>query len=245
MNQGAPTPLRGRKPASALLLLATVLLASGCAQRTLTAGGKGATSRSDQISSAAASPLNDFNLMQVQIPAILLAARAKPYATPAKLECAPMLASVLALDEALGPDVDAPPASGSTSLADAGTTAVGDATVGAFRGAVENLVPFRGWVRRLSGADQYERDVAAALAAGMARRAYIKGLMQAHGCLDMAGKNRAAPGGPLVAPPPLGPATGQIPPLPPPAPATASPVTVPQSIQAQPLPLAQPGQPQR
>jgi hypothetical protein len=43
-------------------------------------------------------------------------------------------------------------------------------------------VPFRGWVRKLSGAERYSRQVAAAIAAGAARRAFLKGLAQGKGC---------------------------------------------------------------
>ena len=58
----------------------------------------------------------------------------------------------------------------------------GGAAVGALRGAAEGVVPFRGWVRKLSGAERYSKDVAAAIAAGTIRRAFLKGLGQAAGC---------------------------------------------------------------
>jgi hypothetical protein len=190
----------------AALLLATAGLASGCATRMTTAAGRASAGRGDQLEQAAASPLNDLNLVQIEIPPVLLAAKAQPYATPARLDCAPLLAEVMTLDAALGPDVDAPPPpSKDSSVADTGAQVVGDAAVTAFRNAVENLVPFRGWVRRLSGANEHERDVAAALAAGTARRAYLKGLMRARGCLtlsaravDAAAQPASAPGAPLV-----------------------------------------------
>ena len=50
------------------------------------------------------------------------------------------------------------------------------------RSAAEGVIPFRGWVRKLSGAERYSRDVAAAIAAGTIRRAYLKGIAQAGGC---------------------------------------------------------------
>lgn len=48
--------------------------------------------------------------------------------------------------------------------------------------AAEGIVPFRGWVRKLSGAERYAKEVAAAITAGTIRRAYLKGLGQAAGC---------------------------------------------------------------
>jgi hypothetical protein len=37
-------------------------------------------------------------------------------------------------------------------------------------------------VRKLSGAERYSREVAAAIAAGTIRRAFLKGMRQAAGC---------------------------------------------------------------
>jgi hypothetical protein len=45
-------------------------------------------------------------------------------------------------------------------------------------------------VRKLSGAERYERKVAAAIAAGSVRRAYLKGLGQAAGCAAPAAPRR-------------------------------------------------------
>ena len=39
-----------------------------------------------------------------------------------------------------------------------------------------------GAVRRLTGAERYSREVAAAIAAGTVRRAYLKGFGQSAGC---------------------------------------------------------------
>jgi len=50
------------------------------------------------------------------------------------------------------------------------------------RSTTEGLVPFRGWVRKLSGAERYSKQVQAAIAAGAARRAFLKGLMAAKAC---------------------------------------------------------------
>jgi hypothetical protein len=86
------------------------------------------------------------------------------------------------LDGVLGADLDTPVTSANPSLLDRGTNAAGDAVVGAVRSSAESVVPFRGWVRKLSGAERYSRDVAGAIAAGTIRRAYLKGLGQAGSC---------------------------------------------------------------
>ena len=48
--------------------------------------------------------------------------------------------------------------------------------------AAGGIVPFRGWVRKLSGAERHARDVAAAIGAGAVRRAFLKGIAGQRGC---------------------------------------------------------------
>ena len=85
---------------------------------------------------------------------------------------------IQALDAVLGADLDTHVTAANPSLVDRG----GDAAGGALRGAAEGIVPFRGRVRKLSGAERYAKEVAAAIAAGTIRRAYLKGLDQAAAC---------------------------------------------------------------
>jgi hypothetical protein len=164
---------------------ALALLLAGCAS---TSGGSNpvapasGSAAADQIGQAAVTPLNDLNLVRADIPPVLVAAQKAPYAQPADMACPSLAAQVQALDAALGADLDVPPTAANPSLIERGATAVGNAAVGSLRGAAEGVVPFRGWVRKLSGAEKYSRDVAAAIAAGTIRRAYLKGLGQAVGC---------------------------------------------------------------
>ncbi|HSW03658.1 hypothetical protein [Aquabacterium sp.] len=141
-----------------------------------------ASTDSKQVSSAAVTPLNDFNLVQAPIPPALQRAQQQPYLPPADQRCEMLAAEVRGLDDVLGPDLDAPASPTNPSLIERGSNAVGDAATGALRSAAEGVVPFRGWVRKLSGAERYSRDVAAAIAAGTVRRAYLKGLAHARGC---------------------------------------------------------------
>ena len=77
----------------------------------------------------------------------------------------------------MGPDWDAPPAD-PVSTADKGQAEVGKA----LQRAAEGAVPFRGWVRKLSGAERQERRVARAIEAGEARRAFLRGLAVGQAC---------------------------------------------------------------
>jgi len=133
----------------------------------------------DPVGQAVITPLGDLNLVRADIPAVLAAAQKAPYALPADRSCVALILDVQALDAALGADLDSPPSPSHPSLVERG----GDVTVGALRGAAEGVVPFRGWIRKLTGAERYARDVSAAIAAGTIRRAFLKGLGQAAGCV--------------------------------------------------------------
>ena len=134
------------------------------------------------VADAATTPLSDLNLVRADIPPVLLAAQRQPYVVPADTNCAALLADVRALDEVLGADLDTPATASNPSLIERGGTAVGGAAVGAFKGAAEGVVPFRGWVRKLTGAERYAKNVAAAIAAGTVRRAFLKGVGATHAC---------------------------------------------------------------
>ncbi|TMH75173.1 MAG: hypothetical protein E6H51_08410 [Betaproteobacteria bacterium] len=134
------------------------------------------------MSDAATTPLSDLNLVHASIPAVLVDAQKRPYVAPADHSCPALAAEVRALDEVLGPDLDAPASASNPGLIERGSTAVGDAAVGAVRGAAQGVVPFRGWVRKLTGAERYSKEVAAAIAAGTVRRAFLKGVAVTRGC---------------------------------------------------------------
>jgi hypothetical protein len=143
-----------------------------------------------QITQAATTPFSDLNLVRADIPPVLAAAQKAPYAVPVDRSCPTLANDVRSLDAALGADLDTPATESNPSLIDRGSNAVSDAAGNALKGAAESVIPFRGWVRKLSGAERYSREVAAAIAAGTIRRAYLKGLGQAAGC--------PAPGAPRV-----------------------------------------------
>ncbi|HSV71030.1 MAG TPA: hypothetical protein VLI72_13035 [Methylibium sp.] len=155
-----------------LPLFALVLLCAACA----------AVPDRKRVTDAATSPLADLNLTRTEIPDLLLAAQAAPYALPPVTGCEALGEAIAALDEVLGPDLDAPRDEAERSMVERGSEAVGDAAVGALQGAAQGVLPFRGWLRKLSGADKHSREVSAAIAAGRARRAFIKGLRVGLAC---------------------------------------------------------------
>jgi hypothetical protein len=134
------------------------------------------------IAQAAATPLNDLNLVNAPIPQVLLDAQRAPYGEPPDGTCAGLEAQVIALDAVLGADLDVPPTPANPSLIERGANLVSQTATQQVRGAAESVVPFRSWVRRLSGAERYSRDVAAAIAAGTIRRSYLKGMGVVRGC---------------------------------------------------------------
>lgn len=141
----------------------------------------GACASSDQakLGAAAATPLTDLNLVNAPIPDTLAQAQKAPYRVPDDSSCPALAADVRALDEVLGADLDTPPSDQNPGLIERG----GSAVAGAVQRAAEGAIPFRGWVRKLSGAERYSRQVSAAIAAGTVRRAFLKGMARARGCV--------------------------------------------------------------
>lgn len=140
------------------------------------------------LAGAAAAPLRDVNLLRTQIPPVLLDALAEPYRRPRPFTCAEYIALVRPLDDALGPDFDNPAANETSLVRQANDIALGSAA-----SMAQDIVPFRGWVRRLSGAQRHDALVGAAITAGATRRAYLKGLGEARNCRTPATPRRAAP----------------------------------------------------
>jgi len=137
----------------------------------------------ERVGQAAITPLSDLNVVQEEIPAALQSAALGPYAAPKAAGCAVVLGEIQSLDEALGADLDDPKASEKPSLLTRGTDLAENAGVSAVRRTVEGFVPFRSWLRKLSGAEKHSKQVGAAITAGGIRRAYLKGRSDAMGCV--------------------------------------------------------------
>lgn len=133
------------------------------------------------VPGAVEAPLADVNLIRTQIPPVLLTAAQAPYARPDPMSCRNIAAEVGDLDDALGDDFDAVDVDPASEKARNGRRA-GEVMVIAMRDTAEDFIPLRHWVRRLSGAQAHDNLVRAAVYAGRARRAYLKGVGQAIHC---------------------------------------------------------------
>lgn len=141
-----------------------------------------ATRDQNRMADAATAPLTDLNVVQAKIPAVLLEARKQPYRIPQDSSCLSLSMEVAALDDALGPDHDAPAPREQPDLLDKGTEQASRAAADALRRTTEGVLPFRSWVRKLTGAERHSRKVTSAVAAGTSRRAFLKGLQTGQGC---------------------------------------------------------------
>jgi|GEM_PF-2565160 len=132
----------------------------------------------ESVQGAATAPLRDLNVVRAKIPDVLLQALDDPYARPPRsFKCAALVALIRPLDEALGPDIDKVPVSDENLMDRGRSTALGVAG-----DLASDAIPFRGFVRKLSGAEAHDRLVQSAIVAGNVRRGYLKGLGEAKGC---------------------------------------------------------------
>ncbi len=144
----------------------------------------GACSTTDQgkVTTAVTTPLTDLNLVNAPIPEALAAAQRAPYAMPADADCKALALEIKTLDEVLGADLDAPQSEANRGLLERGSDMTSAVAVGALQRTAEGVIPFRGWVRKLSGAERYSARVAAAITAGGIRRGFLKGMRASKGC---------------------------------------------------------------
>jgi hypothetical protein len=143
-----------------------------------------------QIGDAVTAPLKDLNLVKTTIPNTLRDAQKNPYAIPVDASCKALAKEIMDLNEVLGTDLDTPIIDKDESLLT--RINVVDESVAAIRKTTEGAVPFRNWVRKLSGAERKSKAVAAAITAGSIRRAYLKGMGQANKCHAPAAPNHLA-----------------------------------------------------
>lgn len=133
----------------------------------------------EQIGSAVTAPLNDLNLIKTAIPEALRNAQKNPYAAPTSTSCENLGKDISALDEVLGADLDIPATKKNEGLLERNVVSE---SVSALRKTTESVVPFRNWVRKLSGAERKSNAVKSAITAGSIRRAYLKGIGHANKC---------------------------------------------------------------
>lgn len=119
----------------------------------------------------AATPIEDLNLKKDEIPPLLIAAQNDPYSTAGLKRCSHYIAAIEELNAILGPDFDV--AGPSERKMTAGTVA---------KSVVGSLIPFRGLIREISGANKHEREFQDAILSGVMRRAFLKGMGLKAGC---------------------------------------------------------------
>ncbi|MGB3797563.1 MAG: hypothetical protein WA957_14825 [Alteraurantiacibacter sp.] len=129
------------------------------------------TDRTPNVADVAMTPLSDLNLKRDPIPTILIWSQENPYANEGLEDCAKILRSIGDLDAVLGDDVDTQPDEESRLS----VTSVAQSAIGMF-------IPFRGIIREISGANDHEEKFRQAIAAGLMRRSYLKGLGEARDC---------------------------------------------------------------
>lgn len=151
--------------------VAALSVLAGCASTTAT-----------KVGTAAATPLADLNVTREDVPDVLLAALKNPYQLPASQNCVALSLEIRALDDVLGADLDTAVSPTDPSLMRRASSLVQDQAVGALQRTAEGLIPFRGWVSKLSGAERYSKHVSACIAAGSVRRAFLKGFAAAQHC---------------------------------------------------------------
>jgi hypothetical protein len=143
------------RPSNALLAAAVAAALAGCASRPMPPPGESG------MANPIEQPFKDLSLIREVAPEVLVQAAAAPYRPAA--DCADLRAELARLDEALGPDVDR------LKAGDGLSGLVGDLIGGAVG------VPFRGVVRKVTGAEARDRALKAAVLSGMVRRGYLKG----------------------------------------------------------------------
>jgi hypothetical protein len=129
---------------------------------------------------AVEAPFNDLNLVQAGIPSILVEAEIAPYLVPMDQSCEALDSSIHQLDIALGADQTGH--ASDPTLYERALDEADNQAVGAIRSTTESMLPFRSWVRKLSGADRHTKQVARANAAGLIRRAFLKGVRISKNC---------------------------------------------------------------
>ena len=184
-----------------LAIAAIAALSAGCASGPKKDSGvdRAVSRTSGGLGDAALTPLNDFNIRRVEIPA-RLAALTSPYEALTKPTCKDIAFEVVELTKIVGPDADAPPGPDETLGQKAGEGAA-DLALGSVSSLATDFIPFRSVVREATGASAHERRLKAAYERGTARRAYLKGIGKQLGCAPPAAPDPNA--GVQPPPPPI------------------------------------------
>lgn len=176
--------LRILSPLSVLAICAACATSNTANVQTETEDETSATERAiqqsqDGFGDAAASPLKDVNLIRENAPEEFKAIR-NPYNVDPEISCDEIAVEVTRLNELLGRDWDIPPPDKkgmSDRAADGASTAFLDTVASTASG----IIPYRGIVRTVTGANSHATKVRKAYERGSHRRTFLKamGLMKA------------------------------------------------------------------
>ncbi|GIU66025.1 hypothetical protein PsB1_0179 [Candidatus Phycosocius spiralis] len=135
----------------------------------------------EAASQAVIQPFRDFGVVREKIPDAL-ARISNPYAPPSGDNCQWINYEIKQLDDVLKSEIPPPEENDSRSLQEKSGSMVQSGVTEAVRGAGSSLIPGRGLIRMISGAERSDRLVREAQQRGMVRRGYLKGLAHSKGC---------------------------------------------------------------
>jgi hypothetical protein len=179
-----PRRSRGIATMKQIMLSASIagVILAGCASQP---AGKAVTQTRAGLADAALSPLEDLNLRRDTIPAELEAIE-HPYQVPASITCEGIESELADLDRVLPPDWDEAAYSHETSLSERAASTASDGVLDTVASEARELIPYRSWVRRLSGANSHDKKLKAAFDRGNARRTYLKAIGRTKSCKGIA-----------------------------------------------------------
>lgn len=123
------------------------------------------------------SPFRDLGLMKQKIPDELEMVSDDPYVRPTKVKCETIVDEIVDLDRVLGSDEYLVASTGDEEgYFTSGAKMASSMAVGKLGGYA--TLPFKSMVRRVTGANTYERQASKAYQAGQLRRAYLIGMAE-------------------------------------------------------------------
>ena len=159
------------------ILLLAPLLALQCAtvagaqSSSSSSSSQGSLNKAPTVGDVAATPLRDVNLKKTAIPPVLQRAAESPYSLAGLNSCGRIVAQVNSLNSALGEDIDDAHARGHAFQAGR-----------LMQSVVDSVIPFSGVIKEVSGASAAQRRLQGAIAAGFARRGFLKGIGLSRHC---------------------------------------------------------------
>ena len=170
------------KQVALFALVSASLVLTSCASKP---AGQAVSQTRAGLTDAALSPLEDLNLRKDEVPEVL-AAISNPYKVDHTASCVDIASEIETLNAVLPPDWDEVTEEEQASLSKLAADTASDGVLGVVASEARGLIPYRGWVRRLSGANSHEKKLRAAFDRGRARRTYLKAIGRTKNCEGIA-----------------------------------------------------------